>query len=93
MKKIFIPMMGLLFTAAAVFASPNAKVDIATLNNSDSQMLFGDISDMNIITLGSAEMEATEGKWGFLIPIFKTLLIGWAAKEALNAPSWGEAHP
>jgi len=30
---------------------------------------------------------------GVLIPIFKALLIGWAAKEALNAPSWGEAHP
>ena len=65
MKKIFIIMIGLLFTASAVFASPNTKVDIATLNNTDSQMLFDDISDMNMITLGSTEMEATEDEWGF----------------------------
>ncbi len=68
MKKIFIIMIGLLFTASAVFASPNANGEFATISKADTQMLFGS-SSFSAVALSSAEMEVTEGKWHpFLIP-------------------------
>ncbi len=62
MNKFFIMMIGLLFTASAVFASPNAKADFVTLDKVDSQVLFGD-SAVSVVTLGHDEMMATEGEY------------------------------
>ena len=84
MKKIFIMMFGLLFVASAAFASPTAKGDMVTMNKVDSQVLFGD-SSVNVIALGSDEMEVTEGEFW---PIFWGLTL-YTARYA-NAPSYGE---
>ena len=55
MKKLYVIIISLLFTASAVFASPNAKADFVTL---DTQVLFGD----SVVALGHDEMLATEGE-------------------------------
>ena len=76
MKKIFIIMIGLLFTASAVFASPNTKVDFDTLNNTDSQILF-DLDSVSAITLSNDEMVATEGEFVPLVYWAYTGYRGW----------------
>ena len=93
MNKFFIMMIGLLFTASAVLASPNAKADFVTLDKADSQVLFGD-SAVSVVALGHDEMMATEGEWAFLVPMLKgaivALVVGWASGTEANAPSWNE---
>ncbi len=66
MNKFFIMIIGLLFTASAVFASPNAKADFVTLDKVDSQVLFGD-SAVSVVALSHDEMMATEGEWAPIV--------------------------
>ncbi len=84
MKKIFFMVVGLLFTASVVFASPNSKVEFATISKTDTQMLFGSES-VDVVALSSDEMLATEGEWWSVF-----FYLGLSTISYLNAPSYDD---
>ncbi|MBU1668378.1 hypothetical protein KKC13_08145 [bacterium] len=55
--------ISLLTATTLATASPNEQMGFATLNKSDSHMLFGH-NNNNVIALGQDEMKNTEGEWG-----------------------------
>ena len=61
-KTISIMTISLLTATTLATASPSDQMDFATLNQSDSHMLFGK-THHNSIALGQDEMMKTEGEW------------------------------
>ena len=61
-RTVSIMTLSLLTATTLATASPSDQMDFATLNQSDSHMLFGK-THHNSIALGQDEMMKTEGAW------------------------------
>ncbi len=86
MKKLYIMIIGLLFTASAVFASPTTKVEFATMSKTDTQVLFGNDST-DVVALSSNEMITTKGEFVPFVYWAYTGFRGWRAIS--TAWRWG----
>lgn len=85
MKNGFTALVASAVVCSMAFASPGlTESNVMGLNSTEHSTLFGEGSTVQAVALDSAEMSATEGKFGFKIGKFKIKLFEQRTVEVIK---------